>query len=157
LVTQVAGRTGRGSRGGRVIVQTFSPEHPAIQAASRHDYEKFAHDEMNNRRKFNYPPLGSVGRIIIRGSDENEAEAVAETLLSRLEAARSVLGCEVRILGPAPPPISRLRGKYRFHILLQSVEQRHLGETIRRATENFKVADKTDVQYVVDIDPMDML
>jgi primosomal protein N' (replication factor Y) len=157
LVTQVAGRTGRGNRGGRVIVQTFSPEHPAIQAASRHDYEKFAHDEMNHRRKFNYPPLGSVGRIIVRGSDESETEAVAETMLSRLEAARSVLGCEVRILGPAPPPISKLRGKYRFHILLQSVEQRDLGETIRRATDNFKVADKTDVQYVVDIDPMDML
>ena len=157
LVTQVAGRTGRGNRGGRVIVQTFSPEHPAIQAASRHDYAKFAQDEMMNRRKFNYPPLGSVGRIIIRGSSEDETEAVSETLLSRLEAARNVLGYEVRILGPAPPPISRLRGKYRFHILLQSVDPNHLGETIRRATESFKVADKCDVQYVIDIDPMDML
>ncbi len=157
LVTQVAGRTGRGDRGGRVIVQTFSPEHPAIQAASRHDYAKFAHDEMINRRKFNYPPLGSVGRIIIRGTSEEETEAVSETLLGRLEAARNVLGHEVRILGPAPPPISRLRGKYRFHILLQSVDQRHLGETIRRATEQFKVPDKSDVQYVIDIDPMDML
>ena len=157
LVTQVAGRTGRGNRGGRVIVQTFSPEHPAIQAASRHDYAKFADDEMVNRRKFNYPPLGSVGRIIIRGSQEDETEAISETLLSRLEAARNVLGFEVRILGPAPPPISRLRGKYRFHILLQSVDPNHLGETIRRATEGFKVADKSDVQFVVDIDPMDML
>ena len=157
LVTQVAGRTGRGQRGGRVIVQTFSPEHPAIQAASRHDYLQFAKDEMAHRRKFNYPPLGSVGRIIIRGTVEEVTEAVAESLLGRLEAARNSLGYEVRILGPAPPPISRLRGKYRFHILLQSLDPAHLGETIRRATESFTIADKDEVQYVVDIDPIDML
>lgn len=157
LVTQVAGRTGRGNRGGRVIVQTFSPEHPAIQAAARHDYARFAQDEMINRRKYNYPPLGSVGRIIVRGSNEAETESVSEALHSRLEAARNLLGLEVRILGPAPPPISKLRGKYRFHILLQSVEPRHLGDTIRRATENFRSPDSSDVQYVIDIDPMDML
>ncbi|MGI9471835.1 MAG: replication restart helicase PriA [Rubripirellula sp.] len=157
LVTQVAGRTGRGDRGGRVIVQTFTPEHAAIQAASRHDYDQFAKDEMAVRRRFNYPPLGSVGRIIIRGVVEDITEAVADALLARLEAARDKLGVEVRILGPAPPPISKLRGKYRFHILLQSVEAAHLGETIRKATETFTIAEKDDVQYVIDIDPMDML
>ncbi|MFK8111567.1 MAG: primosomal protein N' [Rubripirellula sp.] len=157
LVTQVAGRTGRGDRGGRVVVQTFSPEHPAIQAASQHDYALFASGEMVNRRKFNYPPLGSVARIIIRGPSEDITEATAELLLSRLESARSTLGLEVRILGPAPPPMSKLRGKYRFHILLQAVDPSHLGETIRRATETFTIPEKDDVQYVVDIDPMDML
>lgn len=157
LVTQVAGRTGRGDRGGRVIVQTFSPEHPAIQAASRHDYLQFATDEMVNRRKFNYPPLGSVGRIIIRGAIEDVTEATAEAMLGRLEAARTKLGYEVRILGPAPPPMSKLRGKYRFHILLQSVEAAHLGETIRHGLETFTIPEKDDVQYVIDIDPMDML
>jgi primosomal protein N' (replication factor Y) len=157
LVTQVAGRTGRGHRGGRVIVQTFSPEHPAIQAASHHDYEQFAKTEMVHRSKFNYPPLGSVGRIIIRGGVEEVTEAVADSLLSRLEAARQSLGVEVRILGPAPPPISKLRGKYRFHILLQSSLAAELGETIRRATESFTIAEKDDVQYVIDIDPLDML
>ena len=157
LVTQVAGRTGRGDRGGRVIVQTYSPEHPAIQAASQHDYEQFATAEMINRMKFNYPPLGSVARIVIRGTVEDVTEAVAESLLQALEASRDALNAEVRILGPAPPPISKLRGKYRFHILLQSIDSAELGETIRRATSTFKIADKDDVQYVVDIDPMDML
>ena len=109
LVTQVAGRTGRGDRSGRVIVQTYSPEHPAIQAASRHDYHQFAKDEMVVRRRFNYPPLGSVARIIIRGSVEDVTEAVADSFLTRLDAARKQLGYEVRILGPAPPPISKLR------------------------------------------------
>lgn len=157
LVTQVAGRTGRSDRGGRVIVQTFSPEHPAIEAASRHDYEKFANDEMINRRKFNYPPLGSVARIIIRGGVEEVTEAVANTLRDRLESARKTLDVQVRILGPAPPPMAKLRGKYRFHILLQSIQAAELGETVRRATDGFTIAEKDDVQYVVDIDPMDML
>ena len=157
LVTQVAGRTGRGERSGRVIVQTYSPEHPAIQAASRHDYNQFAKDEMVVRRRFNYPPLGSVARIIIRGSVEDVTEAVADALLARLDAARNQPGYEVRVLGPAPPPISKLRGKYRFHILLQSVNAAHLGATIRKAIETFTIAEKDDVQYVIDIDPMDML
>ncbi len=157
LVTQVAGRTGRGDRGGRVIVQTFSPEHPAIQAASRHDYEQFAHDEMNARRKFNYPPLGSVARIIIRGSIEEVTESTAESLVRHFESARDKLGHEVRILGPAPPPMSKLKGKYRFHILLQAVASGPLGEVIRTATNKFVIPEKDDVQYVVDIDPMEML
>ncbi|MCG8652905.1 MAG: primosomal protein N', partial [Pirellulales bacterium] len=157
LVTQVAGRTGRGDRGGRVIVQTFTPEHPAIQAASRHDYEQFAKTEMVNRRKFNYPPLGSVARIILRGTVEEVTEAVADSLVTRLESARRTLEAEVRILGPAPPPISKLRGKYRFHILLQSTDAAQLGETVRRATQTFTIAEKDDVQFVVDIDPLDML
>ncbi len=157
LVTQVAGRTGRGSRGGRVIVQTFSPEHMAIQAASRHDYIQFAKAEIANRRKFNYPPLGSIARIIIRGSIEDVTEATACLLLQRLESARERLGAEVRLLGPAPPPIVKLRGKYRFHLLLQSIDPLQLGATIRMATKSFKIPEKDDVQYVVDIDPLDML
>jgi primosomal protein N' (replication factor Y) len=157
LVTQVAGRTGRGNRGGRVIVQTFSPEHMAIQAASRHDYLQFAKAEIVNRQKFNYPPLGSVARIIIRGTVEEVTEATAGLLLQRLESARERLGAQVRLLGPAPPPIAKLRGKYRFHLLLQSLDPLQLGATIRMATKTFKIPEKDEVQYVIDIDPMDML
>ncbi|SMP51898.1 replication restart DNA helicase PriA [Neorhodopirellula lusitana] len=157
LVTQVAGRTGRGDRGGRVIVQTFTPEHPAIQAASRHDYHKFVEEEMVNRRKFNYPPLGSVARIIIRGPLEDKTEAVADGILARLESARDLLGSEVRILGPAPPPIGRLRGKYRFHLLLQATEAAVVGETIRRALADFKTDPKDEIEFLVDIDPVNLL
>ncbi len=157
LVTQVAGRTGRGSRGGQVIVQTYSPDHPAIIAASRHDYQRFAEGEMVQREKFAYPPLGSVARIIIRGAIEETTEAFANQMLGYLEAARGKLGSQVRILGPAPPPISKLRGKYRFHILMQSLDNRMLGETIRVATAALRPPVKEDIQYVIDIDPNDML
>lgn len=157
LVTQVAGRTGRGDRGGQVIVQTFSPDHPAIIAASHHDFVGFAEGEMIQRRKFDYPPLGSVARIIIRGPQEDTTEAFAEKLRDSLESAREKLGAEVRILGPAPPPIAKLRGKYRFHILLQSTNNGALGETIRRGTATMTAPAKDEIQFVVDIDPMDML
>ncbi|MEM6778198.1 MAG: primosomal protein N' [Planctomycetota bacterium] len=157
LVTQVAGRTGRGDQGGRVIVQTFTPEHPAIQAASRHDYAQFVEEEMVHRRKFNYPPLGSVARIIVRGAVEDKTEAVADAILGRLEVARDHLQAEVRILGPAPPPIMRLRGKFRFHLLLQATESAVLGETIRRGIGDYKVDPKEEIEFLIDIDPVNML
>lgn len=157
LVTQVAGRTGRGDRGGEVIVQTFSPDHPAIIAASQHDYDAFFAGEMVQRRKFRYPPLGSVARIIIRGAAESLTEAFAQSLYDRLDAARKSLGAEVRLLGPAPPPIVKIRGKYRFHILLQSTDNRTLGQTVRTATADCQPPGGEDIQFVVDIDPMEML
>ncbi len=157
LVTQVAGRTGRGNRGGQVIVQTFSPEHPAIVAASHHDFIGFADAEMIQRKKFDYPPLGSIARIIIRGVDEDATERFAQALLERLEQSRDKLGVEVRLLGPAPPPIAKLRGKFRFHILLQARNAAELGETIRLGSAAIQLPSKEDIQFVVDIDPMDML
>ena len=157
LVTQVAGRTGRGERGGRVLVQTSTPEHPAIEAASHHDFIKFATLELEQRKKYAYPPHGRVARIIIRGSDENQTEAFAETVAEKLEAVRTLTGAEVRILGPAPPPMSRLRGKFRFHILMQCGDAAVLGSVIRRVREDLKTPAKTDIQYVVDVDAIDML
>ncbi len=157
LVTQVAGRTGRGERRGLVIVQTYSPDHPAIIAASQHDYDQFVDGELPQRQRFNYPPMGSVVRLIIRGVNEQTTEAFAETLRTRIEAAQAKCGATIRILGPAPPPIGKLRGKYRFHILLQSTDNRLLGEVVRQATHDFAAPAGEDIQYVVDIDPLDML
>ncbi|WP_417735631.1 replication restart helicase PriA [Rosistilla oblonga] len=155
LVTQVAGRAGRGDAGGEVVVQTYTPEHPAIQAASQHDYFQFAEEELQQRQKFAYPPFGRIARIIIRGSEETLTEAFADNLVSSLERARDAQQAEIRILGPAPPPIAKLRGKYRFHILLQCPDAGSLGNVIRAATSEHRSGE--DIQYVVDIDPLDML
>ncbi len=84
LVTQVAGRTGRGERGGRVVVQTFSPDHPAIVAAQRHDYAMFANQELPLRREFAYPPIASLIRIVVRGPLESVTEQYAEHVAARL-------------------------------------------------------------------------
>lgn len=157
LVTQVAGRTGRGNRGGRVIVQTFSPEHPAIQAAAQHDYVRFATAEMVHRKRGGYPPLGSLARLIVRGEAAELTETTANRLAELIAAAADQLGFEIQILGPAPPPISRLRGKFRFHILCRADTPAELNAALRRGTENFKIPERDDVQYVIDVDPLDML
>lgn len=155
LVTQVAGRTGRGEKGGRVIVQTFSPEHPAIVAASRHDFTGFAGDEMQKRVQFGYPPYGYLARIIMRGPQLKDTEDFAEWLVKRLQTTRLEQKVECRILGPAPPPLARLRGKYRFHALIQTDAPEPLNRLIQRTTAEIKLP--KDVQYVIDIDPMDTL
>jgi primosomal protein N' (replication factor Y) (superfamily II helicase) len=155
LVTQVAGRTGRGPRGGRVLVQTFSPEHPAILAAVRHDYASFARQELPTRAALCYPPFSSMIRLVVRGPAEATAQASADELGRRLRAAVERQGLEARVLGPAPAPISRLRGKYRFQLQTQAVDGPGLHEAVAQATVDFKSAD--DVQWIVDVDPIDML
>src|SRR5262249_41472775 len=116
LVTQVAGRSGRGEKGGRGLVQTFSPEHPAIVAAVGHDYARVARGELPIRQSLGYPPFGSMIRLLVRGPLEAPTEAFADQLASRLRGELDACGCQSRVLGPAPAPIAKLRGNYRFQI-----------------------------------------
>ena len=155
IVTQVAGRTGRGQKAGQVLVQTFSPEHPAIVAASRHDFAGFASQELQKRSQFGYPPFGCLARIIVRAPELADAEAFADVILRKLQTVRDQRPIECRILGPAPPPLARLRGKYRFHLIIQTDTPEPLNRLIVLATCDLKPP--KDVQYVIDIDPMDTL
>jgi len=152
LVTQVAGRTGRGEKGGRVLVQTFNPDHPAIRAAANHDYAAFAQQEIPIRQMFGYPPFGSMVRLVIRGPVENNVQRFAAELVDRLKNAA---GENARVLGPAPAPFARLRGKFRYQIQLQSSDGDLLRAAVRAATANLTPPD--EVQWIADVDPLDML
>ncbi len=99
LIAQVAGRTGRGDRPGRVLVQTYSPDHPAILAAAHHDYLAFVQGEMPEREKFGVPPFGRLVRVIARGRDES---AVYDYLKEVAAGFRAAADPSVQILGPAP-------------------------------------------------------
>jgi primosomal protein N' (replication factor Y) len=161
LVTQVAGRTGRGASGGYVLVQTSNPEHPAIQAAVKHDYHQFASQELPGRQAFGYPPFGVLIRLIVRGESEPVTQAYAEQFGQKLDARLSSLlrpaGSEFRILGPAPCPLAKLRGKYRFHLMLQvPFESSAAARTAIRATLQ-EMPEPAGVQSLVDVDPVDML
>jgi primosomal protein N' (replication factor Y) len=155
LVTQVAGRTGRGVRGGRVLVQTFSPEHPAIVAAQRHDYAMFAQQELPVRREFGYPPATSLVRMVVRGPEAAAVEQFADHVAAQLRAAAAARNCEPRVLGPVAAPLPKLRGHYRFHILLYYADQPTLRDIVRSATHDLKPPD--EVLWMVDVDPVDML
>lgn len=155
LVTQVAGRTGRGKQGGRVLVQTLSPDAPAIVAAVRHDFASFAAVEIPQREALGYPPLASMVRIVVRGEIETAAQALADELARRLKQRAEGLAPPIRILGPAPAPMARLRGNYRFQLQLHSTDGDSLRRVVREATAGQKLPG--GVAMAVDVDPIDMM
>ena len=170
LVTQVAGRTGRGARGGRVVVQTFSPDHPAIQAAANHDYHRFVKGELPLREVLKYPPVGAMIRLVIRGPSEKIthefSKNLAEQLRKSVPEVHARLCTEkgtnasaeppvVRIQGPAPAPFAKLRGRYRFQIQFQGLDRDLLREVVRKVKGEITPPD--EVQWIADVDPLDML
>ncbi len=119
LIAQVAGRAGRSAKGGRVVVQTWLPDHPAIRAAVKHDFRGFAARELEERSAFGYPPCGRTVRITCEGARADRADRLAEDAAELLRAAaRGVRGIE--ILGPAPHAIERLRGRWRRQVLVKA-------------------------------------
>ncbi|MEM7456121.1 MAG: primosomal protein N' [Planctomycetota bacterium] len=155
LVTQVAGRSGRGDKGGRVLVQTFSPEAPAIVSATRHDFAGFAEGDLPEREALGYPPFGHMARVVVRSESKTAAEQMSEHIGEQIGLSGDALNLPVDILGPAPAPVEKLRGKFRFHLQLLSPEQGALQEVVRRAQTTIKAQE--NVQWIVDIDPQDML
>ena len=123
LLTQVAGRAGRSRRGGRVVIQTYTPQHYAIRAAAQHDYAAFVERELEFRRENGYPPVRRMARLVYwdKNAEKARAEAhrLAEQLAAQLDAA-GVAGKMNSILGPAPAFFSRHRGFYRWQLLLRS-------------------------------------
>lgn len=155
LVTQVAGRTGRGDRAGEVLVQTFTPEHPAIVSACQHDFEGFADRELEHRRPLGYPPYGCLARIIFRGEVQLLVEQLAEGVVQRARDEARNSGGAVRVLGPSLPPIPKLRGNFRFHCMLVSENAAALHTVLARVQANIKPPEGT--LYLIDVDPIDML
>lgn len=152
LLTQVSGRAGRGDRPGEVVVQTFSPEHPSIQAASRHDYRGFYSQEIRNREELGYPPFGSLARLLVAHPEE----AVAR---SRIDAAAEIVApaaekLEVEVRGPAPCPLARLKDRYRFHMLLKAPARPAVRALL---DEVWPQVQKRVGGVVVDVEPVDLL
>ncbi|NEO92142.1 MAG: primosomal protein N', partial [Moorea sp. SIO3G5] len=114
-LTQVAGRAGRGDDPGQVIIQTYSPEHPVIQAVKTHNYQSFISDELEQRAALNYPPYGDLILLRISGLDPVAVEKVAEDLADSLDTPEA----EYDILGPAPASVIRVARRYRWQILLK--------------------------------------
>jgi len=150
-----AGRTGRGPKGGQVLVQTLCPDAPAIVAALRHDLPGFAAEELPYRAALGYPPHSSMVRIVIRGPVATATLAAADELARQLHSASVGAPAEFRILGPAPAPMAKLRGSFRFQIQLHAPSGDLLRTIVERATADFKSPD--DIVWTVDVDPIDMM
>lgn len=155
LITQVAGRTGRGDKAGEVLVQTFSPEHPAILAACQHDFLGFADLELQHREPFEYPPYGSLARIIFRGEAQEQVEQFAEGVVGKARSLVAKHNSKVRILGPSLPPIPKLRGHYRYHAMMITQQPGALHAVLQEIQATTKLPE--GILYLIDIDPIDML
>ncbi|MBV9122994.1 MAG: primosomal protein N', partial [Planctomycetes bacterium] len=161
LLAQVAGRTGRGPRGGKVLVQTWNPDQPCVALAAAHDYDTFVVRELANRRQHLYPPYQRLARLIVRSHDQGAAAAFAERLAQALQTALPNLRSpdpvagQVRVLGPAEAPVFRLKGYYRFHFQLQSPSPAALHQLLRTVLPTLRAP--AGVEFTLDIDPLNML
>ena len=153
LLTQVAGRSGRGELRGKVLIQTAFPGHYAIQHALHHDYEAFYEAEIQFRKTFHYPPVTSMIAILYRGENLADVERASRESGRMLEEAVEPLA-GTRIQGPAPAPLARIKGVWRFQILLRSPQR----IALRRAVEAVLLTRKwKGVEIVIDVDPINIL
>jgi primosomal protein N' (replication factor Y) len=157
LVSQVAGRAGRGVRGGRVVVQTMEPMAPSIRFAAAHDYLGFAEEEMQIRRRAGLPPATRMARVVCRDRDHKKASAATMGLAEALRDEIRQRGWEssVRIVGPGPAPIARIAGHHRFELMLIGRQRMAIQEVM--AAVRARGLLKSDAHTAVDVDPMAMM
>ena len=148
-MTQVAGRAGRGDTPGKVIVQTYSPEHPVIQAVKTHDYHSFSTAELKDREELNYPPYGNLILIKLSSIDERKVQQTAEKLADILI---DMLSSEYDILGPAPASVMRVARRYRWQILLKFPKD----ETNLPDLNVLRSHLHKSVSMTIDVDPVNM-
>lgn len=150
LLTQVAGRAGRGEDGGEVIIQTYAPEHYAIMAAAKHDYEKFYQEEIVARKELLFPPFTNLVKVTVRARNDELASRVATELAEAIRRG----GDTVKVGGPAPAVISRMRGYFRYNIILKGDSRLEMCALLRKVLSGFRRPHS--VLIAVDVDPIAM-
>jgi primosomal protein N' (replication factor Y) (superfamily II helicase) len=159
LLTQVAGRAGRHERGGEVIVQTALPNHYAIRCAVEHDYLAFAAKELHEREGPRYPPHVRLVNVLISGIKEGavqeEADRSAQWMRSLIDG---MAAGKVEVTGPAPCPIDRIRGRWRWHYLLRGGSAKALGLVCRHLQYRYEFKPgPAELRLIIDRDPVSLL
>ena len=158
LLSQVAGRAGRGPKGGAVIIQTRAPSHHAVRAAITHDYAAFVAEELPARRNPPYPPYTRLANVIVSGLAE---EPTAELAIDAADWVRTLIESRpdlpVSVVGAAPCPIDRIKRRWRWHFLLKSDHAGSLTRVARYFLERFEVPAAKDMRVVIDRDPVSLL
>ncbi|MCA9728700.1 MAG: primosomal protein N', partial [Candidatus Eisenbacteria bacterium] len=157
VLTQVAGRSGRGSNPGEVIFQTLMAEHYVIEAAAAQDYESFAAKEIVYRQELGYPPFRRMLHLLVDGPKEPQVEARAESLRQLLRAEIARKRGAVQVLGPAPMPISRLKGQYRWHLSLLARSREALHRLGELALTTPAPSGLSRTRVMADVDPLSMV
>ncbi|MDD5218239.1 MAG: primosomal protein N' [Candidatus Omnitrophica bacterium] len=160
LLTQVAGRAGRGLKAGRVLIQTFSPDHPSVRFAQKHDYLNFYRHELSARLEHGYPPCSRLINFIVRSHQEKKAYLYARELRDLLK--RELLGDDaaavpqaIQIIGPSPLPFYKLRGHFRWHVMIKVPRGHEYPRKIWGILPNLKK--QSGVAMMADVDPLNIL
>jgi primosomal protein N' (replication factor Y) len=154
LLTQVAGRAGRGTMPGRVVLQTYHPEHYAIQFAARHDYAGFYEKELRYRKWMHYPPFTAVANVLIRSEKLEEVLGYAGAIGRWFEKRRAP---GLRVLGPSAAPLARLKRDYRYHFVLKAESRERLNATLRALQQKLAEQKIPPRGVVVDVDALSLL
>jgi primosomal protein N' (replication factor Y) (superfamily II helicase) len=155
LLTQVAGRAGRGSLPGRVIIQTYHPEHYALMCAKEQDYEEFYRREINFRRSMHYPPFTALINICVRDKEFDKANSAATDLARELREFARDAG--LRVLGPAPAPIARIKNEHRFQILIKARSRKRAREALDFGMERVILAGHNPRNFSIEVDPISLM
>jgi primosomal protein N' (replication factor Y) len=156
LLVQVAGRAGRGDVPGRVVVQTWDPDHAAIALAARHDVDSFLERELRDRRELGYPPLSRAALVRVDAVDEGAARDASAGLAEVARRSAPVQSGLVLVQGPAPAPIARIRNRWRFRIMLRAADRVPL-RTALVAIDRARATLPRDVRASIDVDPVQLL
>jgi primosomal protein N' (replication factor Y) len=156
VLTQVAGRAGRGPLPGRVILQTFNPHHPAIEAAVKQNYGMFYGWEIRNRKALFYPPYSHLALIRLEGAKEDAVVRTGNAVARLAKAMAASTKETVRVLGPAPSPLAKIKRRHRWQILVKCGSRPVLADLLvelRRRRESAA----GDVRMIIDVDPLDFM
>lgn len=156
VLSQVAGRTGRGEKKGKVIMQTYNPEHFSIQTAKTQNFTNFYNQEINFRKTLFYPPFARIGLVKISAAEEKTAEEFSETCKNYLSDIKNSLRSQIIIMGPAKAPVYMTASRFRFHILLKSKTSSELNLLLKKFKESFP-SFPAGIRVTFDIDPYSMM
>ncbi|HEX6732860.1 MAG TPA: primosomal protein N', partial [Pyrinomonadaceae bacterium] len=155
LITQVAGRAGRGDRPGKVLIQTYHPYHYALRHACAQDYQGFYNEEIVYRQNHSYPPFVPLASVLVHGTDLSRVRSEALEFRKELDRANRDRVC--RILGPAPAPLARLKGEHRFQLLIKSRSRRQLRAVADAALKSLAESGVNLRSFNLEIDPISIM
>jgi primosomal protein N' (replication factor Y) len=157
LLSQVAGRAGRGPKGGQVIIQTRVPSHHAVRYAVSHDYHSFVRDELEGRERPIYPPFIRIANVVFSGTTEAATAQLALSAAAWLDRLVRRFEGELQIVGPAPCAVDRIKRRWRWHLLLKASNPSELTKVARYFAERFPVPKGSDLRATIDRDPVALL
>ena len=153
LLTQAAGRAGRGDLPGIVLIQTINPEHYAVRFASEQNYEGFYQKEIQFRKLMRYPPFSALANVLVRSQKQEDALAMSAELGRKLDPAPE----GIKVLGPAEAPVPKLKSEFRYQLLLKAADRKRLNETLRELRHFAQEQKWNQTALVIDVDPLTLL